>query len=169
MNQLNKLIQLFPAFDIPEKYFSYSDQYINKTVNGCGDKMTKYLVPDSLLGLCLEPACTIHDLDYQEIIDKLIGVQIGHKNARALCCIANDRFRRNMLILVQQKYLENKKGCWSIFFWKSEVQQAKIRRKEHLFIIRKYYEAVKKHGWDSLEKSYNREYSEKVKAALNEV
>ena len=59
--------------------------------NGCGTEGWKgALVPDTIWGLDVNPACNIHDWDYAE------GTTPDQKNA------ADFRFQKNMIALIRQ-------------------------------------------------------------------
>lgn len=53
--------------DVAEGYKNASDEVVSKICNGCGTAGWKgKLVPDTIWGLCITPACQPHDWDYSE-------------------------------------------------------------------------------------------------------
>lgn len=169
MNSLCKLKELFPDLDIPSFMFDLDQKYIDKNTNGCGDKWTKYLVPDDILGMNGTPACDLHDLDYTRIINMWGSypdltyftnkLSKGHKIRVTECkkamILANERLKHNLIVLAQEKLKDElKSGVWSFFFWKSEKWQARLRHKERLKIIDWFYKGVNYGGWDSLQRSF---------------
>lgn len=170
MNTIYKLKQLFPNLDIPVFMFCLEQKDIDKNTNGCGDKWTKYLVPDDILGMNGTPACDIHDLDFTRIINiwnsypdityftnvKSKGYAKKAKECKKLMIDANLRLKHNLIVLAKDKLLEElKEGVWSFFFWKSEKWQARKRYKERLSIIDWFYKGVEFGGWNSLQKSFD--------------
>lgn len=78
-------VQLFA----PPEYWSLTPAQRADMCNGCGSKgWCGYVVPDSLLGLCVTPACDIHDYMYT------VGATIGEK------VVADRIFLNNMLRLI---------------------------------------------------------------------
>ena len=62
---------------------------INEIANGCGDGWRARIVPDTMYGLSIRPACQIHDWDYHH------GSAIEHKDE------ADRRFLNNLLRLIE--------------------------------------------------------------------
>jgi len=96
---------------------------IKRALNGCGTAGWKnYLVPDTILGLCVTPACNIHDWMYT------VGDTLNDKQE------ADRVFLNNMVRLI-----ENAGGWWIL----------KRMRLNRAFL---YYQAVKNFGgaafWD---------------------
>jgi hypothetical protein len=92
-------------------------QELKDALNGCGTGGWKcYLVPDTLLGLCITPACNIHDFMY------ITGETIEHKEE------ADRVFLNNMLRLIED--------CNSLWFI------SRMRRNRAWV----YYQAVHKFG-----------------------
>jgi len=70
----------------------YPDADENEIGNGCGPGGWKNkVIPDSILGVNIKPACMIHDVDYK------LGETIEDKE------VADRTFRNNMIRLIQAK------------------------------------------------------------------
>lgn len=83
-----------------ESYLAASPEVIAQVVNGCGTAGWKgLLVPDNILGICITPACNIHDWDYA------VGKTIEDKD------IADRCFLNNMLRLVSEDGLLEPARC----------------------------------------------------------
>lgn len=101
----------------PEGYVAASPEVRSQLTNGCGAGGWKLdLVPDSLLGLDILPACNIHDWMYSA------GETLADKQE------ADRVFLNNMLRLI-----ETDSSCWIL---------KHIRRK----LARGYFEAVEHFG-----------------------
>jgi hypothetical protein len=53
-----------PKLYAPEEFWSLSDVARADICNGCGAKGTAWLIPDTMYGLNVSPACDIHDYMY---------------------------------------------------------------------------------------------------------
>ncbi len=110
----------------PEQYWRLSPEVRKQMVNGCGTAGWKgKLVPDSLLGLDIKPACNIHDYQYRT------GETIEEKQA------ADRVFINNLLRLI-----EAAGGP----FWLQSARRVLARR---------YYNAVDIFGGPAFWKSKN--------------
>ena len=73
----------------PEIYWLLSEEARAEIVNGCGTRgILGLLVPDSIWGLCITPACNIHDFMYS------VGVTTKDKEE------ADRVFLNNMLRMI---------------------------------------------------------------------
>ena len=93
------MIHDYPSADVPlfapSTFWHASPELRAEVCNGCGTAGWKgWLVPDTVWGLTITPACQIHDWMYDE------GTTIAHKDA------ADRAFLNNMLRLV------NVRGGW---------------------------------------------------------
>lgn len=156
MNNSVTYHKMADKLNIPVWIQFLSEQYIQENCNGCGDKFTDFLVPDTVFGLQITVACQIHDLDYLAIIDKLKLNTIAKGEAKRLMFEANKRFYNNLKVLANEQFKIDKKGVFSLFFWKSEVSQARIRRVSRMKAIKLYKWAVDRYGWGSIERSVKR-------------
>jgi hypothetical protein len=89
----------------------------NAVAGGCGPGgLGDYIVPDTLYGLSVKPACAIHDWQYH------YGVTLADKDD------ADNNFRDNMVRLIKAQ------GSWGI------IENLRLRR------ARTYYEMVSHFG-----------------------
>ena len=73
----------------PLGYWDLSDQAREEMLNGCGTRgIIGLLVPDTVWGLCITPACNIHDYMYS------VGATIADKDE------ADRVFLNNMLRMI---------------------------------------------------------------------
>ena len=101
----------------PLTYWKASKAEKKRVCNGCGAKGWKgKLVPETIWGCCVTPACNVHDWMYEE------GGLESHKET------ADEMFLANMLALIDE-YTD-----WKFIKW-LRGQRA-----------RTYYKAVKKMG-----------------------
>lgn len=85
----------------PEAFWDLTDEQRAKLCNGCGPgKMLGFLVPDTLWGLSIAPACDIHDFMY------ITGETIADKDS------ADRVFLNNMLRLIDA----NTRWDWLKYF-----------------------------------------------------
>lgn len=111
----------------PEAYWKLTPEQKARVVNGCGPgRFGAKVVPDSLLGLSILPACEIHDYSYA------MGESIDDKNE------ADRVFLNNMLRLI------DKAGGWWITI--------SIRR----WLAAHYYRAVADFGGVAFWKGKNK-------------
>jgi hypothetical protein len=75
----------------PAEYWRLTPDQHADFCNGCGSNGAGWLVPDSLLGVCVTEACDIHDYMYT------IGQTIEDKDR------ADRVLRNNLLILIDEK------------------------------------------------------------------
>ncbi len=92
----------------------------------CGSGWSSKLVPNTIYGLDIKPACCIHDYMYS------VGTNIGHKDS------ADRTFLNNMM-----RIIEDKKAWWFPHF---------LARQRAL----KYYEAVHNFGGTSFWQGKNK-------------
>ena len=102
-------------------YF-FDDATLGMIVNSCGSKgIGDKIVPDSILGVCITPACQVHDFDY------FVGQTFEDKKN------ADRRFLENM-----RKIIEYESKFWPLKY---------IRLK----IAKGYYDAVKYAGYEAFQ------------------
>lgn len=100
----------------PAEFAKASREVIDAVANGCGDGWRDKLVPDTMYGLSVKPACEIHDWEYH------FGKTNEDKDR------ADRRFLNNLLRLIE---------------WRSaNVVMRALRNRRAL----KYYEAVRQFG-----------------------
>ena len=101
----------------PESFWTFISQDMSDVVNGCGSGgMGDFLIPDTIYGLSIKPACKIHDWMYTIYND-----EAGFK-------LANQIFLDNMI------RINNKETKYTWLKW--------LRRRR----ILKYYNAVRDFG-----------------------
>lgn len=113
------VIKSLDGYDLaaPESFWTFQDQDMSAAVNGCGPGgVGDFLVPDTVYGLSIKPACKIHDWMYTIYND-----EAGFN-------MANQIFIDNMI------RINNKDTKYTWLKW------LRIRR------ILKYYIAVKNFG-----------------------
>jgi hypothetical protein len=107
----------------PENYWSATDEVREIVANGCGTSGWKgWLVPETMWGLCITPACNIHDWMYA------VGQTMEDKKE------ADNVFLNNMLRIITAS------GGW---WWLQSLRRTRAKD---------YYEAVSCFGgpafWD---------------------
>jgi len=76
----------------PESFVKLAPEEKKRLCNGCGTKgLCGYIVPDTAYGLCITPACDIHDFMYH------IGETIADKDS------ADRSFYNNLLRIIDAK------------------------------------------------------------------
>lgn len=92
---------------------------------GCGPGgWGDLLVPDSILGLDVKPACQIHDYYYRH----------WHDSSEDARFMADRVFKFNMLRILANEYADRELSKWNPFFL--------LRRR----LIHRYYQAVRRYG-----------------------
>ena len=156
-NVFNEVKAKYPLLKIPKFIFGLKQEYIEEHTNGCGDKTTAWIIPSDILGLNITQACNIHDLEYTRIINyyhSLFDLKLNKdqkmKLIKDMKKEADLTLRDNIKILADYEFILNKKGVFSLFFWRSETKQARIRRKEHYKLADLYYFSVRRFGWNAI-------------------
>jgi len=105
----------FSILDAPDWYWQLNDDEHSLLCNGCGAANAKFdFVPDTIWGLCITPACHVHDAMYSQ------GKNIEDKAS------ADRTFMNNLLRLIERE-----------LGWLGKLLKP-FRRRRAL----KYYEAV---------------------------
>ena len=147
MNCFRKLIKKYPKLYIPEWIYFLDQCYIDKNTNGCGDKKTRWFVPQKLFGLLIKPACKIHDLEYTRIINLynsyLLFDPIHIAEAKSLMMEANVRLKMNIEVLGD--YEAPTTGMWNRF-----------KNKLYYKVADWFFWGVDEYGWSSLQKSFKK-------------
>ena len=111
-------LKLFPAPVADLSVLSIPAGFSERECDGCGTSWYEGLVPDTIYGLPVTPACCVHDWEY------LQGGYYSDFEA------ANERFLNNLVALID-----------SVQAWWYPKQLARKRAK-------KYYIAVEEFGWE---------------------
>lgn len=112
------------GLDAPKAFFVIEDSTLAMIVGGCGPgKKGDRLVPDTVWGLSIRPACAIHDFDYG------MGRKVSDRKSADL------RFLANMLKIVETE---------------SRFTPLRIMRR---YRIMTYYSAVAEGGAAAFEKA----------------
>ena len=117
------LQKLFPPAIGDLSVLSIPQGYTDRDCDGCGTSWNEPLVPDTIYGLDVKPACCPHDFEFMR--------GGTYKDFEA----ANDRFLFNLLALID-----------SVQAWWYPKKLARIR-------ARTYYKFVDNFGWDVFEKN----------------
>ena len=159
MNCLTVALETMPRLLIPPYMLEYYQEYIEKFSNGCGDKWTAWIVPETILGMSIKIACIIHDLEYQFVIDYMNSLvpQAWSKGEikaviKNMKIKADLRFKQNIEILADSEFQIEKNGTWSLFFWQSEIKQARRKKRIRYSIADNiHYELISAFGKNSIE------------------
>ena len=117
---------LFPPATADLSVLSLPAGYTDRDCDGCGTGWNEPIVPDTIYGLSVKPACCVHDWEFMQ------GGLYSDFEA------ANWRFFQNLLALI------NSVKAW----W---YPKALARRRALL-----YYEAVERFGWEIFEANNKR-------------
>lgn len=89
--------------DAPDWYWKLSQDAISDIANGCGPKHYGHLVPDTVWGMSVRPACQIHDCEYH------------FGNTEQDRTDADERFGNNLALMVEH-YTHNRFLKWLRLF-----------------------------------------------------
>lgn len=113
-------LKLFPAPVADLSVLSIPAGYTERECDGCGTGWNEPIVPDTIYGLPVKPACCIHDWEYLQ----------GRGGVFSDFEAANTRFLNNLVALID-----------SVQVWWYPKWLARRRAKT-------YYLAVESFGWD---------------------